>query len=136
MNLPAYGITSHCRYVGCRDGDTVILRVSWWPDAVVVRLMDCWCCECDDQRPIVKKAALAAKVFANEVLSNGGELSLHLPGHIFAKGLVKALSFDRIPGHIFVGTEKTLSDMIVMSGHGWRTKDEQKAAEAKIMGPA
>lgn len=119
MQLPPYGLCLPCRVRRVIDGDTVEVSLPGsdriWP----IRLLDCWAPE----RNTVE--GQAAKAFAQRVVDEAeGELSLYVPAPEDGFRLLEILTMGRLLGHIYVGTEDTLSEIMVRSGHA--TKEKQR----------
>lgn len=123
MTLPPYGL---CLPVKCRrivDGDTVVVAFAGSDREWSVRLLDCWAPE----RNTVE--GQAAKLFAQRVIDEAAdELSLFIPAPPDAKHPLDLFTFGRILAQIFVGTEDTLSEIMVRSGHATKDKPPKRAA--------
>ena len=121
MNLPPYGLCLPCVYIRCVDGDTIVVtrRGSDWKWRI--RLLDCWAPE---RRT---KAGKAATQFAKSILEESAdELSAFVPFPKKVKNPLQIFSMRRVLGHIFVGTERTLSEMLVDAGHATKKKKKKK----------
>jgi len=131
MNLPPEGLCVPCTYDYARDGDTivVVLRTG---QTCAVRLIDCWAPE---RRT---KEGRAAKRFVEEWMDNTA-MPLHawfpLPGtgsdgRVDITDLLKSLTFDRVPGRLFVGT-RDMSEELVLRGYAYESREKQDEALAK-----
>jgi len=116
MTLPPYGLCLPCKYRRCRDGDTVEISVLGADRIWAIRLIDCWAP--DRNEPGFKEA----KAFAEEVLQDADHLSVYVPAPRDTRNLLANLTFDRVPGWLFVGTEDTLNAMMVHAGHATEEK--------------
>lgn len=117
MTLPPYGLCSPCRVRRVIDGDTVEVSLPESDRVWPIRLLDCWAPE----RNTVE--GQAAKLFAQRVVDEAeGELSLFVPAPESGLRLMQVLTMGRVLGHIYVGTEDTLSEIMVRSGHATREK--------------
>ena len=105
-----FGLHLPCKYVRARDGDTIEVQIlsglTW-----AIRLIGVNCFE------RYTGEGKAATKFVKDVLEEADDLSVWLPAPKHAENLLKNLTFDRVPGHVFVG-ESNLADMIVHAGHG------------------
>jgi len=112
---PPFGLCLPCCVVKVRDGDTVEVSTIGggmvWP----IRLLDCWAPE------LRTPGGEAAKKAAEHYLEQG-PVSLWIPAPDDLTRLTKLLSFDRVPGHLFIGSTKTLSSMMVAGGFATRTR--------------
>lgn len=101
-----------------RDGDTLTVSVSGSDREWAIRLIDCWCPERYSDEG--KKAT----AFVEETLRNVDSVMLHIPEPEHVTNLLRNLTFDRIPGWIWISEYQTLNDLIVERGFGFRTKQE------------
>jgi endonuclease YncB( thermonuclease family) len=124
MLLPPYGLCLPCKLHHVRDGDTVVVTVLDGVREWAIRLIGCWAPELSEQ------LGQRAKAFAESLLENGDPLSVWIPAPENVHNLLANLTFDRIPGHVFIGTEHTLAERMIQAGFAWATKPEQRAAMA------
>ena len=117
MSHPQHGLSLPVHFHRCRDGDTVEVRLSLSERVWAIRLIDCWCPELN------KPGGLEAKAFAQGVLGAAGELTLFIPMPHYVDNLLKNLTFDRIPGHLFVGDDN-LASLLIAAGHATEAKPE------------
>lgn len=122
MNLPPYGLCLPAKCVRVIDGDTVVvslLGVMDWH----IRLIGCWAPE--KNHPLGVKAA----EFAEAMIGDSDAISVWIPApeHL-KKNLLGHLTMERVPGHLFIGTEETLAEKIIRAGLAWSTKAELEAA--------
>lgn len=107
-----HGLHLPCAFVRAFDGDIIEVRtlsgLTW-----TIRLIGVGV----DRFGPCSDSMKAAK-FIESVLEESGELSVWIPDPKHTENLLKNLTFDRIPGHIFIGSESNLADMIVNAGHG------------------
>lgn len=117
MTLPPYGI---CLPVKCRrvtDGDTIVVAFPGSEREWSIRLLDCWAPERNTLE------GQEAKAFAQCVVDEAAdELSLFIPAPASSLHPLDILTMGRLLGHIFVGTERTLSQIMVDTGHATREK--------------
>lgn len=124
MQLPPYGICLPCeRFVRARDGDTVEVCVRRGGMLWAVRMLDCWCSD-NRRSPVYHEAKRVAEDEGREAMDEG-RLSVFVPVKSLPENLLGGLSFDRVLGHVFVGTDTTLADVLVRRGLAGRTKKEQ-----------
>lgn len=123
MQCPPFGLCLPCEYVESRDGDTVVVRVKNTSLNWAIRLIDTWAPEVKGS---TRLAGLQAKTFVHEVLEEAGDdLRVFIPApeiHGPHPNLLQWLTFDRIPGYIFVDSKQTLNQMVVAAGHATETK--------------
>jgi len=110
-----FGLHLSCKFLRARDGDTIEVQIfsglTW-----AIRLIGI---NCPERYTDEGKAATA---FVVEILEEAaGELSVWIPAPKHAENLLKNLTFDRVLGHVFVGSDSCLADMIVHAGHGERS---------------
>lgn len=123
MTRPEPGITTHCFFERTRDGDTVEVCIGGsfvW----AVRLANVWCPEL--RTGTERQQAAASHAFVKEILNRADpdELLVHvpLPKKMRKKrNLLKLLTFDRIPGYIWIG-DVCLNSLIVEKGYASSTK--------------
>lgn len=123
MKLPPYGFCVPCQWVNNRDGDTVTVKLRTGQQCAI-RLIDCWAPELN--QPGGKKAA----EFLTALLEGADEeLSVFVPlakdrdkdGVVSVMEILKGLSFDRVPAHLFLGTED-VSGLMVKAGHASKSR--------------
>lgn len=116
MDLPPYGLYLPCRFVRCRDGDTVTISLPQSNREWSVRLIGIDCPELHEQ------GGPEAKQFAESVLQNASDrLSVYIPAPKDVVNLLANLTFDRIPGHIIVGEDRNLAELLLVAGHATKT---------------
>lgn len=119
MQRPPAGLCLPVVLVRVRDGDTVEVRLQNSTYVWAIRLIDCWAEELNTPE------GKAAKRFAEEVCREAdatGTLYLWVPAPRDVRNLLKNLTFDRIPGHLFVSSDRTLNEMLVLAGHATLNK--------------
>jgi endonuclease YncB( thermonuclease family) len=124
MHLPPYGLCLPCKLHHVRDGDTIVVTLPGGTREWAIRLIGCWAAELSD--PLGQRA----KAHAEMLLTNGDPLAVWIPAPENVANLLANLTFDRIPGHIFLGTENTLAERLIQAGLAWPTKIEQTRALA------
>jgi endonuclease YncB( thermonuclease family) len=117
MLCPPHGLCLPCRFRRCRDGDTVEVSLPGSERIWAIRVMNV------DTPERGHAGFIEAKAFAEEVLNNGdGNLSVWIPmprlGSFNLLG--QLVTFDRLVGDIFIGSEDRLSEMLVHAGHARR----------------
>lgn len=113
-----YGYSGPCTITRVRDGDTVEIGLDDDDPAIwAIRLIDCWAAERHTS------AGKAAKHYLEAWCEkNGYDHWLVIPPPKDHEQLLKNVSFDRIPAHIYVSAELTLSALMVAAGHATETK--------------
>jgi endonuclease YncB( thermonuclease family) len=111
MDRPAYGLCLHVKYARCRDGDTVVVSLVGSEREWAIRLIDTWCPE------LSEPGGKEAKVFAEQILTQCEDLAVYIPAPHDIHNLLANITFDRIPGHLFVSETKTLNVMLIEAGH-------------------
>lgn len=101
------------------DGDTVGIRFALSQREWHVRLIDCWASE--RNTPDGKDATQACQEF----LDTADSLSVFIPAPKHIHNLLRNLTFDRIPGHIYLREDLTLSQAMVLSGHATSKKSRK-----------
>lgn len=132
---PPNGITVPVELHRVRDGDTVEVCLHGSGMVWAVRLIDCWCPELKRGPDWSRKIGYKAKEFATEVLgtTDAGDLHLFVPLPERGEGvaglnLLSLVTFDRVPGFLFVGPVQTLNRMLVEKGLASSTKDGELGA--------
>lgn len=120
MKRPPHGLSLPCSFVRARDGDTIEVCFPGSDRIWAIRLIDAWCPEV---RGPERERGLAAKEFAEKCLDNAAaSLSVHIPAPTDPVHLLGALTFDRIPGYIYLTDTDTLNGVLVKHGHATREK--------------
>lgn len=134
---PPHGLCLSCQFVRAVDGDTVEISFPGSVRVWKIRLVDAWCPETNRGPEESRAKGRAARQFTRECCERNAEhLSVFIPAPTDPINLLSALTFDRIPGYIYLTNEHTLNEAIVKHGHGYRTKPEQKQSEAAGTDPA
>jgi endonuclease YncB( thermonuclease family) len=98
------------------DGDTVIVGAPGSKYEWRIRLIDTW-------RPEPREpGGKEAKQYAKKVLGNCQHPAVFIPTPEDCHNLLSQITFDRIPGYIFVSETRTLNEMLVDGGHATKTK--------------
>lgn len=117
MTRPPLGLCVPVEYVRCRDADTVVVKLRT-SQQVAVRLIDCWAAEAGTRE------GDRASDYCERLLADAREQNLPMvawfplacdrdkSGVIDLTDMLKALSFDRVPGRLFVG-DRDLSVILV-----------------------
>lgn len=134
MNAPAscppFGLSLPVELVEIRDGDTIVVRLRGMALVWAVRLVDCWCPELHRGASASRQLGERASEYARQVLQDGpnaGDLRWFIPLPEIEQGtrnvnLLSWLTFDRIPGYLFVGPDQTLNRLLVLAGLASSTK--------------
>lgn len=116
MLRPAAGLCLECEFVRMRDGDTAEIKGRNSGRVWAVRLLDCWV---KDRSDADKKA----KAYAEMVLGDIALLFVWIPIPKDSRNVLRSLfSFDRVLGHLFVSSDRTISQMLVEQGFATATK--------------
>ena len=116
MRRPPHGICLPVEYRRCRDGDTIVVSLIGSSRVWNIRLIDCWCQE------LHEPGGREAKQYAEKLLTLCSDLSVFIPALHDTHNLLANITFDRIPGHLFVTHNRTLSEMMVAGGHATKEK--------------
>lgn len=110
---PEFGLCLPCRVRRCRDADTIEVSLPGSDRVWAIRL------EGIDAPELRTAAGKAAKAWVEAVLDEAADdLAVWIPAPKDATRLLKGLlTFDRIVGDVWVGTERRLSRMLVDAGH-------------------
>ena len=102
-----------CKVEHVRDGDTVVvsLNLKW-----AIRLIDCWAPE------VNTKEGIDARLAAVEALQSADELFVEIPNAKHVEQLLRNLTFDRIPGRLWLSDQETLGEVMVNRGHATRER--------------
>lgn len=120
MNRPRHGLCLPCVYRHCRDGNTVVISWRGSTREWAIRLINCWAPGLDTH------AGCDAFAFAKSIMEDadaGGDLHVYIP----ASGEVENLLRGVVSlGWIFVNTETTLNEMMVLAGHATESKPKER----------
>jgi endonuclease YncB( thermonuclease family) len=128
-HCPPFGICLPITLAEVRDGDTVVVQIRHTNTLWAIRLKHCWCKELRGGTEASRKLARAAKEYTRQVLeaADHGDLRLCIPFPEVDGGdglnILSFLTFDRVPGYIYVGPTQTLNRMLVAQGLASTTKD-------------
>jgi len=130
LPCPTYGVTLPVVAIDVRDGDTITVQIRETKLVWAVRLIDCWCPELHRGDEATRDLARQAKEYARQVLFDGpnaGDLRVFVPLPEIPQGtehvnLLGYLTFDRIPGYLYVGPGQTLNRLLVLAGLASTTK--------------
>ncbi len=121
MNRPRHGLCLPCVYRHCQDGNTVFVSRQGSTQEWAIRLINCWAPD------IYTAAGCDAKAFAESILEDV-ELTVYIPAPGEVENLLRnVVPFDRLLGWIFVDTENTLNQMMVLAGHATESKPKPKS---------
>jgi endonuclease YncB( thermonuclease family) len=110
MIRPPAGFCLRVDLVRVVDGDTVIVRLPSSKYEWRIRLIDCWA----DELKTLKGRAAKAQC---ETLMKDKVLHVWIPELTHVVELLKNLTFDRIPGYIFIDEDTTLNEEMVRTGY-------------------
>lgn len=117
---PPAGLCLPCIFVRLRDGDTVEVRLPGSERVWAIRLINCWCPE---TRGPEKERGLRSKRHAEHLLRTcEGLLYVYIPAPADGINLLSNLTFDRIPGWLYVTPTDTLNELLVAAGLATREK--------------
>src|SRR5690606_8515746 len=119
MKLPDYGICLPVKVVRVIDGDTVEVKLPRSTYQWKLRLIDCWAPELNTAAG--KQAKAAAQEFVK-----GATCSVYIPAPRHFPNLLKNLTFDRIPAHLFIAPDLTLNAAMVLAGYATKTKPKKR----------
>ena len=122
MRCPPFGLCLPVEFHAARDVDTIEVRVSGSSFVWAIRLVDTWGPELHRGDAASQRVAAEGKAWVEKYLASifGLRLWVQLP---HTENLLKCLSFDRVPGFLFVGGgEETVNRMIVRRGYASSTK--------------
>ena len=110
---PPHGICLPVTYIRARDGDTVEVSVSGGAIVWAIRLNRI---NCPEKREV---GGFEATDFTQKLCVEADELSVFIacPRRL---NVLRELSFDRIPGDIYVDDKGWLTDLLVSAGHAKR----------------
>jgi endonuclease YncB( thermonuclease family) len=120
-HYPPFGLHLPCNVVRVIDGDTVEIGLPGSTYQWKLRLIDCWCPEMNTAK------GKAAKAAAEELLKEA-TCSVFIPAPKHITNLLKNLTFDRIPAHLFIGPDMTLNSAMCLAGHATKKKPNMKPA--------
>lgn len=114
---PPVGWTVPVKVVEVYDGDTVVVEIR---KRVRVRLLDCWAPEVRTKNADEKKKGYASKDHLKEILPEGSDAVLHIPGSV---DVGRSISFGRFLGRIWApGDKDDVSAQQVEAGHATKSK--------------
>lgn len=122
MTRPPAGLCLPCEFVKARDGDTIEVSLRGSERVWAIRLIDCWCAETRTRDAEEKAKGLAAKAFAESLISQAAGLHVFIPAPADIHNLLKNITFDRIPGYIYLDGGQTLNELMVFCGHASKAK--------------
>lgn len=115
MKRPPHGLCVPVSFVECRDGDTIVVK--YIERIWAIRLLDCWCAEKKDPGGLEAKAHAEMLIKKHEKLG----MSVFVP-RPQGPNLLKALTFDRVLGYVFLGDNVTLNELMVADGFATHEK--------------
>jgi len=111
MIRPEFGLCLPCRVRRCRDADTIEISLPGSDRVWAIRLAGI------DAPERNTEAGKRAKAWVEGVLEEAADqLAVWIPAPKKATHLLAELTFDRIVGDIWVGTERRLSQMLLAAG--------------------
>ncbi len=118
---PAPGLIFHVRIVDIRDADTPVVSLPGSSREWAIRLIDCWAPEGHTREG--KEATAAAKDLID--FADPKEIVVHIPEPKHVHNLLRNLTFDRIPGWIWLSTDVCLNRALVEAGHATEEKPKK-----------
>lgn len=120
-HCPPRGLCLSVAFVRARDGDTIEVSLPGGALVFAVRLVDCWAPELRRGTDAERRKGYEALEYARQVCeaADPGDLRLHIPlpeGDVRGVNPLKWITFDRIPGYLYVGGSRTLNEMLVAAG--------------------
>jgi endonuclease YncB( thermonuclease family) len=111
MSRPPLGLYLPCRLTRVKDGDTIEVRIpgTRWPWAI--RLIGV------DAPKATTPEGKEAKEFVEKTLADADDLAVWIPAPKKIGNLLENLSFERIIGDIWVGTQTRLSRLLLWRGY-------------------
>lgn len=123
MIRPPYGLSLPCRFVRARDGDTIEVAFPGSTRVWAIRLIDCWCEETNRGPEETRAKGQEAKAYARKLCEDHAhDMSVLILAPTDPLNLLSALTFDRVPGYIFLSSTLTLNEALVASGHAVKEK--------------
>jgi len=122
MQRPPIGICLGCVVDRCGDGDRVEIRLSGSFHTWTIRLIDCWVSKPDE--PGGKESRLFLEHYAKRLHN----VHLFIPAERPVEHLVRLLARKEVPGYIFISETQTLNEVMVETGHAYRTEEELQDA--------
>ncbi len=113
---PPYGLCLPCKLDHVRDGDTVVINLPGSGREWAIRLINCWCPE------LHQPGGKEAKAFAKTLLEDAEDLAIYIPAPTHVANLLKNLTFDRIPGRVFLDRYTSLGEELIKARHATRDK--------------
>lgn len=118
---PPAGLSLPVEFIRARDPDTIEISLPGSERVWAIRLIDCWAPETNRGPQASRAVARRGTRYATERCRTAESLHLFIPLPRGAQPL-KALSFDRIPGWLFVDETHTLNALVVEAGYASTTK--------------
>lgn len=122
MNRPPAGLCCPVRAVRVIDGDTIEISFPGSLRVYPVRLLDCWAPETRTRDEAEKIRGRAAQAYAQHILDHTRELHLFLPAPASPLHILRALSLERLTGHLYINETETLADRLIEAGHATKKK--------------
>jgi endonuclease YncB( thermonuclease family) len=117
--------------VKVRDADTIEIALPGSTHVWAIRLIDVWAAERNTDE------GKAAKAGCERILSDvgAGELAVSIPAPHDVRNLLRNLTFDRVPGYVWLDAVETLNARLVRDGLGYATRAEQQCHSAATPSP-
>lgn len=116
---PAPGICLHVDVVSIRDGDTLVVSLKGGGREWAIRLIDCWAPELSG--PLGRVSFRAAQELIDS--ADPDEIMVHIPEPKHTDNLLRNLTFDRIPGTLWLDENRSLNAEMVRLGFATKTKE-------------
>lgn len=113
---PMAGLCLPVELVRLRDADTIEVSLPHSSYRWAIRLIDCWAPE--NHQP----GGPEATAYAERLLRASDQLYIYIPPPQHPQQLLKDISFDRLPGYIYIDDRTTLNDALVSAGFATSSK--------------
>lgn len=99
-----------------RDGDTLVVKGPMTGLEWAIRIQDCWCPENGTPE------GRASTAYRNDLLEMEHDVYVHISKIKYVSNLLKNITFDRIPGDVYLRDGRNFADLMVGAGHATKKK--------------